>query len=109
MKIRKRLLFIVLLLLPVLTKAITYIDYNSSLTDVNNYINRYQDRNKYLNFNMPYENMPYEFRDGNSYINNNFKRGGLLSILEYNTSKKGNNSYLATGREYWTLSKDGSN
>jgi len=53
--------------------------------------------------------MPYEFRDGNSYKNDDFKKGGLLSVLEYNTSKKGNGSYLATGREYWTLSKNNSN
>ena len=109
MKIVKRLLLVILLMIPVFIKALTFTDYNSSLNGVNNYINKYPDRYKYLNFNMPYENMPYEFKNGNSYVNTNFKRGGLLSSLEYNISVKGHGSYLATGREYWTLTNNGTN
>ena len=37
-------------------------------------------------------------------INNSFYKGGLLSSYEYNISKKGNNSYLATGKTLWTTS-----
>ena len=104
MKIFKTITFILILMLPIFVHAITFGNYDSGVVGANEYINKYQDRNKYLNFDMK-----YEFRDNNSYKNNDFKYGGLLSVFEYNTSKKGNGSYLAIGREYWTLSKDGSN
>ena len=104
---KKALRIIIILFIcfiPMCIKAFTYNNYNNSKITVRNYINKYSDRNKYLIFNMP-----YDFSGGNSVNNTSFTTGGLLSKSEYDISKGGMSSYLAIGREYWTLSSYGSN
>ena len=72
MKIFKTITFILILMLPIFVHAITFGNYDSGVVGANEYINKYQDRNKYLNFDMK-----YEFRDNNSYKNND------LNMVDY--------------------------
>ena len=90
--------------MPICIKAFSYENYDKSIKNTNNYINKYNDKNKYLIFNKPYVyysgaslyRMPGE-------TETDFKYGGLLSYDEYNISKGKYSSYLAIGRDYWTL------
>ncbi len=103
---KKNLKFIILLLLivPMFTHALSFTDYDSSISNVNNYINSFSDRNKYLTFERK-----YDFKNGQLSDNTLFKTGGLLSQDEYYMSVLNNYSYLATGKEYWTLTGAGTN
>ena len=104
MKKIKVLLALIIIFMPICIKAFSYENYNKSIKSTNRYINRFTDRNKYLIFNKPYVyysgaslyRMPGE-------TETDFKYGGLLSYDEYNISKGKYSSYLAIGRDYWTL------
>ena len=100
----KMVIVLIILFMPICIKAFSYENYDKSIKNTNNYINKYNDKNKYLIFNKPYVyysgaslyRMPGE-------TETDFKYGGLLSYDEYNISKGNNSSYLAIGRDYWTL------
>ena len=106
MKKIKALIVILLLFAPIYIRAFSYENYAKSKSDVKNYINKYTDKSKYLLFKQP-----YDFRNG-SLVNGNdpdFNYGAFISKDEYDLSKGLYSSYLAIGRDYWTLTSNGSN
>ena len=105
MKKIKIVFFLAMLIIPLFVGALTFEDYDTSVNIVRSYINKYKDNNKFLSYNLP-----YEYVNGVSKSNNLFTKAGFLSRDEYLISK-GNyrSSYLATGKEYWTLSSESNN
>ena len=97
-------LLLMVLMVPFFVRASSLTTYGEAVTKANNYINSYNDRRKYLIFNKNYVYDRTGFGDNSSFTN-----GGMLSKSEYDLSVYMNQSYLATGKEYWTLTSDGSN
>jgi len=97
-KISKIFLGLVMIM-PLIVDAFSYTSYTNSITNTNNYINKYSDANKFLVFNLP-----YGFANKVPTTASGFSKGGMLSKEEFEISRINNSSYLATGREYWTLS-----
>ncbi len=104
----KKILIVVLLLtlmiIPVFVYAAIVTSYGEAVTKTNNYISTFRDRRKYLLFGKNYVYEGTTFGDSSAFIN-----GGLLSKSEFDLSVYSNQSYLANGKEYWTLTSDGSN
>ena len=75
--------------------------YSDSVAKANRYIFDFE---KYYNYIM-YDNMPYNYVDGKNKHNELFKSGGFISKDEYSITNLYEQSYLATGIEYWTLTQ----
>ncbi len=99
----KYLLFI-LLIIPIIVYANNLLTYPETVIHANNYVIRFEDRNKYLLIPAPYK---YENRQIT--IDSSFTNGGLLNKSEYDLTLVNNKSYLATGKEYWLSTQVGSN
>ena len=93
-----------MLVLPIVIYAANLTSYGESVTKANNYINSFNDRRKYLIFNKNYVYEKTGFGDSSLFLT-----GGMLSKSEYDLSIYMNQSYLASGKEYWTLTSSGSN
>ncbi len=104
MKRIRKIFMLLILIMPIFVYALSYTDYDNSIDDVNNYINKYNDRSKYLIFDQK-----YDFKNHKMENNTQFTKGGLLSKEEYDISTIKGTSYLATGKEYWTLTGAGTN
>ncbi len=103
---KKRFVLVLLfIILPVFVYAASIIStYSETVTKANNYIISFRDRKKYLIFNKK-----YIYEDGVLSGSASFTNGGLLSKSEFELSVFLEQSYLATGKEYWTLTSNGSN
>ena len=101
-----KIIFVLLIvLIPFLVKAAAMVTtYGETVTKANNYIMTFRDRRKYLIFNKNYVYERNGFGDSSA-----FTMGGLLSKSEFDLSIYMNQSYLANGKEYWTLTNDGTN
>ncbi len=97
-------LFLLLIIMPVFVYAAVVTTYGEAVTKTNNYISTFRDRRKYLLFGKNYVYEGTTFGDSSAFIN-----GGLLSKSEFDLSVYSNQSYLANGKEYWTLTSAGSN
>ena len=103
-RIVRVLVLLMVLVLPVIIYAVSLAPYTDSVTRANNYINKFSDRKKFLIFNKNYVYEKDGFGDSSE-----FKTGGMVSKSEYDLTVYENQSYLATGKEYWTLTSNGSN
>ncbi len=103
-KLLNYVILLTILIVPLSVKAATLTTYGEAVTKTNNYITTYNDRKKYLIFDKNYVYEKSGFGDSSA-----FKNGGLLSKSEFDLTIVSNQSYLATGKEYWTLSSTGSN
>ena len=104
MKKRLRILFVFVLLIPFFVFA-KYDSFNGSTIDkTNNYIksDNFKDREKFLILKSP---MYYKYSGNSVGIDARFVTGGMLNKDEYVLSVRDNNSYLATGIEYWTMTE----
>ena len=99
---KKVLLLLVFLILPIFVFADSGTNYTDSVHYVNNYIHTFEKYNSYLHFK---DKLEYVYEDGSYSYNPDFKSGGLLSKTEYEISNRKNNTWLSNGLEYWTLSK----
>ena len=99
---KKILLLLVCLVLPIIVFADSGANYSDSVHYVNNYIHTFEKYNSYLHFK---DKLEYVYEDGAYSYNPDFKSGGLLSKTEYEISNRKNNTWLSNGLEYWTLSK----
>ena len=97
-------LFLLLIIIPVFVYAAVVTTYGEAVTKTNNYITTFRDRRKYLLFGKNYVYEKTGFGDSSAFIN-----GGLLSKSEFDLSVYSNQSYLANGKEYWTLTSAESN
>ena len=95
-----KVVMLLLLFVPFVTKAKTY-DYENSANKANNYIFNFKDYREYI----IQENMPYDYSESKNRNSLKFKKGGFLSRDEFEITNVYNTSYLATGIEYWTLSQ----
>ena len=96
------IILIMILIVPFFVYAASLTTYGESITKANNYILNYNDRRKFLIFNKKYV---YE---KSGYVDNSsFKTGGMLSKSEFDLSVLMNQSYLASGKEYWTTTQTG--
>ena len=88
------------LTLPTNIKA-ELVNYNEGINQANSYIlnNDYINRNRYIQFNIP-----YEYNESGLVKNPSFSSGGMVSKREYEISIREGKSYLSPGIEYWTLS-----
>ena len=101
----KILLVLLMVFIPFIVYAGAMVTtYGETVTKANNYIMTFRDRRKYLLFNKNYVYERNGFGDSSQ-----FTMGGLLSKSEFDLSVYNNQSYLANGKEYWTLTSDGSN
>ena len=91
----KKIVFLLLLFMPFLIKADE--NYSSAVKFANSYIDSFIEYDKYILF----PNDGYFFNESKK--NGNFKHGGFLSRGEYLITNVKNNSYLAPGIQYWTL------
>ena len=94
-----KMLFSIILMIPLCLNA-KIVNYEDSIKYANEYIKDFKNFNDYLKVNMP-----YNYDIGENLHNNRFKNGGFLSKEEFKITNAYDNSYLATGIEYWTLSK----
>ena len=104
MKKIEKIIIMLLIIVPVIINAESY---NKEVNKTNNYIigNDYKDTyERYLK-----EDLPYGYRNGKIEDNSEFKKGGLLTLEEYQitSNKTLTNSYLFEGENYWTQTKDG--
>ncbi len=94
-----KMLFSIILMIPLCLNA-KIVNYEDSIKYANEYIKDFKNFNDYLKVNMP-----YNYDMGENLHNNKFRNGGFLSKEEFKITNAYDNSYLATGIEYWTLSK----
>lgn len=94
-----KMLFSIILMIPLCLNA-KIVNYEDSIKYANEYIKDFKNFNDYLKVNMP-----YNYDMGENLHNNRFRNGGFLSKEEFKITNAYDNSYLATGIEYWTLSK----
>ena len=99
---KKILLLLVCLVLPIIVFAESGTNYTDSVHYVNNYIHTFEKYNSYLHFK---DKLEYVYEDGAYSYNPDFKSGGLLSKTEYEISNRKNNTWLSNGLEYWTSTK----
>ena len=106
----KNFLLFLLLAMPCMVFASGY-TYSDGVTKANNYINGYEDRYKYLNFNKPYRfdggkacyDKYASCSDTSNPGSTEFFYGGFLNRDEYLTTLGDGGSYLSPGSEYWTM------
>lgn len=103
-----RLLFILVLVLPIFVKAGTYTNEVNNANDLIKqefYINTYE---KYI---LQGKKIKYEYSNSKVIYNKSFIRGGFISKDEYDltVSLGDKGSYLLDSEGYWTLTKDGKN
>ena len=103
MKKIAKYVIMIMLMLPMYIKAYTY---EAAINKANNYIFTYNDYNEYIHIA---NDMPYNYNNSENQILSYFKNGGFISKEEYLITNINNNSYLATGLEYWTLSQYAAN
>ncbi len=93
-----------MLILPIVVYSASLLTYPETVIHANNYITRFEDRNKYLIIPAPFKYVNGSISDDNAFIS-----GGLLNKSEYDATLVNNKSYLATGKEYWLSTQVGSN
>ena len=101
-----KLLFFLVLALPMFIYAGTYTEEVNNANDLIKqefYINTYE---KYI---LQGKKIKYEYSNGKVIYNKSFTRGGFISKDEYELTKVNNSSYLLSSDGFWTLSKDGKN
>ena len=106
MKKIMRLLFLILLVLPIMISADTY---KEEVKNANELINQDFYINTYEKYILIGKKTKYEFSNGKVRYNSLFKTGGFLSKEEYEMTQVRGLSYLLTEPGYWTLSKDKNN
>ena len=110
MKIKRQLLFIVLILtFPLILNAEMSVNYNKAIKQANNYIKDFQYNKLYIVSETTNFSVPFEYKDTSLSVNSLFKTGGLLNIKEFDISKgESNSSYLFSGSDYFTMTESGS-
>ena len=102
MKRIKKILLIMLMVIPFIVKADDLTrTYNETVTKANNYINAFENKDRYLIFG----NF-YGFDNHGATTNASFSTGGLISKKEFDTTINNSHSWLATGTQYWTQTPD---
>lgn len=96
---------LLLLLVPGMLSAATESNYDTSKSQANIYITRFNMYNDYIETG---SSIPYEF-DGNNKVRNGFINGGLVNKKEVELSTHDNASYLFTGASYFTMTEEGNN
>ena len=100
MKNKIKLLLLLFLMIPIIVLAESQMKgYFDATSEANNYINKYLDRNKYLLLN----NVKFKYEDRTLSVDPVFTKGGFLNKSEFDLSIINGKSYLASGREYWTM------
>ena len=106
MKRIRRILLILLIVIPIIIRADEIKKtYSDAVMHTNNYMNRFDTRDRYLinNSNI------YGFDSSGKVVrNSDFTNAGLLSSYEFNASIIGNKSYLSGAKEYWNQTSNGS-
>ena len=97
-----KFIFLFILLMPFFVVAKSYPYDEATIEMVNNYIksDNYKNRDKFLILKNP---VYFKYNYTSVGIDDRFKMGGLLNKDEYDLSVRNDNSYLATGIEYWTM------
>ncbi len=102
MKNIKKLLFLIVLIIPIFISAKTDI-YDSSVSKANQYIfnNVFESRNKYLYYDSPLYGVD---NSGKAITSDGYTTGGMLNKYEYEVSIKNGFSYLVIPNKFWTMS-----
>ena len=104
---KKKIVLIIVMLIPFIVRAQIDNNYERSTNYISNYIESLEEYKLYL---VQGDNTPYKYESGVLSSDSSFKKGGLLNILEFNTSKDSEGStYLFDGLSYWTMTTDNSN
>ena len=106
---KKKILLIIILILPILIDAKINNDYVTSSNYANKYISIYPDNKLYILRSESGLEIPYKYENNVLSSVSKFKNGGLLNLDEFRKSKDRNgNTYLYTGNNYWTMTENSS-
>lgn len=106
---KKKILLIIILILPVFINAKINNDYTTSSNYANKYIGTYPDNKLYILRSESGLEIPYKYENNVLSSVSQFKNGGLLNLDEFRNSKDRNgNTYLYTGNNYWTMTESSS-
>ena len=106
---KKKILLIVILILPIFIDAKINNDYVTSSNYANKYISIYPDNKLYILRSESGLEIPYKYENNVLSSVSKFKNGGLLNLDEFRKSKDRNgNTYLYTGNNYWTMTENSS-
>ena len=109
MKRMKKLLLVIMIMIPIFVKAGSY---TSEVAKANNFINLDNYKNsydKYVINRKETTTIKFEYYNGTIRANSSFINAGFISKSEYELTVKNGGTYIFDGIEYWTLTKDGSN
>lgn len=96
----KIILFICILFVPIVIDSLMYNNYYTTLNNVNEYINYFDNYDIYIEQG----NIPYKYENNILEQDDNFINGGLLNLMEFINSKDtSGNTYLFNGMNYWTM------
>ncbi len=101
-----KLLFLLMLILPIFISADTY---KNAVKNANELINQEYYINTYEKYILQGKKIKYEFSNGKNKYNSLFVKGGFISKDEYELTKVKGLSYLLINDSFWTLSKDKKN
>lgn len=106
---KKKILLIIILILPIFINAKINNDYVTSSNYANKYISNYPDNKLYILRSESGLEIPYKYENNILSSVSKFKNGGLLNLDEFRKSKDRNgNTYLYTGNNYWTMTENSS-
>ena len=106
---KKKMLLIIILILPIFINAKINNDYVTSSNYANKYISIYPDNKLYILRSESGLEIPYKYENNVLSSVSKFKNGGLLNLDEFRKSKDRNgNTYLYTGNNYWTMTENSS-
>ena len=81
-------ILIIMLILPIVVYSTSLLTYPDTIVHTNNYVTRFEDRNKYLIIPAPFKYVNGSISDDNAFIS-----GGLLNKSEYDATLVNNKSY----------------
>ena len=101
-----KFMFLLVLIFPTIISAGTY---KQEVKNANELIKQEYYINTYEKYILIGNKTKYEYSNGKVRYNSSFKKGGFISIEEYELTKVKGLSYLLTNDGYWTLSKNKNN
>lgn len=102
---KKKLLLILLLVLPLFVNAKTYFNASEAPNVAQKFIVDFPHFRWYVDTETKYLFNGTTFSNAS---NSTFQRGGFINESEFNISKHNGKSYLINGRYYWTMTPSGS-
>lgn len=99
-----KVIFIIMMFIPIIVLGSVKVNYNDAIYGANNYVQQFRNYKWYID----YKNGNKYVYDGSNFSSlDDFKYGGLLNKMEYDITTEKTKNYLKIARTYWTITSSG--